>query len=155
MGNFANKTELEKQIGYLKVSASKYQDWDNDFWELVNEGWLSLHGKPIEFWSQGSKWSMAQYKMMKHMQRHRRNRKSEIVSLENIDDIEHIERDIVCERDYLAKVLRSLDGKDRKFIYYRYIRSMSLSEIGKIYGINRAAVCMRNTAIIKKIRLVA
>lgn len=54
--------------------------------------------------------------------------------------------------EYLARAIDSLKEKDRKVIYYYYIKCMTLKEIGKILEVSESRVCQIHNRALKNLR---
>lgn len=53
---------------------------------------------------------------------------------------------------YLGKAINNLKDKDRKVIYYYYIKGMTLKEIGKILEVSESRVCQIHNRALKNLK---
>ncbi len=53
---------------------------------------------------------------------------------------------------YLGKIINNLKEKDKRVIYYYYIRGMTLKEIGKILQVSESRVCQIHNRALKNLR---
>ncbi len=58
-------------------------------------------------------------------------------------------------RDLLAHLMGRLDVEDRRLLLLRYVDGLTFKEIAKIYDRTEPAICLRNKALISKLRRLA
>lgn len=55
---------------------------------------------------------------------------------------------------YLGKAINDLKDKDKKVIYYYYVKCMTLKEIGKILEVSESRVCQIHNRALKNLRMI-
>lgn len=76
---------------------------------------------------------------------------NEISLMEKIEEKEH-QNDKVLDRMVLEEVLGNLEGKDREFIYKRYVQEKTQTMIGEEMGISQVQVSRLEKRIMKMLR---
>ena len=76
---------------------------------------------------------------------------NEISLMEKIEEKEN-QNDKVLNRMVLEEVIGKLDGKDREFIYKRYVQEKTQTIIGQEMGISQVQVSRQEKRIMKILR---
>ncbi len=152
--------------GWLHYYANIYQSNYFEHDELINEAWIAIKDLTIPaFASAGIRWAMSSYKQKIYRQKHRGRKDSKIQSID----------DSICDGLFLKDILAALikgyvldtDGvpallnnprltlENRLLIDQRYVRNLTLNEIGKIYGVTGEAIRQRLNKLLTTLKYLA
>ena len=158
----------EDIAGYLHYYANRFEDYQFEHWELVNEAWIVVHKlNHIKFASQGIRWAMITYKAKELRHRRFGCPKAKIVSLETPTVFGRMLQDMISDPKRYSTMVDDIDVingladeaqlslDQRLLLDQRYWKCMCLQEIAMTRRCTRENVRLLLNRILRKLQSAA
>ena len=152
--------DFEKLKPAMLKWASRYSSNRFEFWELINESWLSSRAQGCnvpEVISIAVKRGMVDY--VRDQLKYRKKNQPKFTAFSTVGEdfinffqAKYDSKDEIDQEDFFDTLLKGFDRRDKVIIKAYYISGLNMREIAEVLGVTQSCISLRHKSIIERLR---